>query len=334
MLRLAAYRSIVRRPLLLTGAAGAAAGLSARAQWASDGKHAVHLEPAPPYLTANFIADAAEKASPALVNIKVESSFQQSSGSGFVVDSSGLILTNCHVVSGALRSGRMLGGGAVVKVTLSDGVTEMRGEVTHADEASDIAIVRVRPSKPMATAKLGSSAALRPGEFVVALGAPAGLSNSVSAGIVSAVQRTRSEIGLREYRGGSAARNTMEYIQTDAAINSGNSGGPLLNLAGEVVGVNTMKAMGMDGIAFALPIDDVKRVVHQLQNHGRVLRPYLGLKFVELDPTIANELRHRASQQPWSGAAATTGHAFYVIEEMASFVYVQLFYALYIHAGD
>lgn len=309
MLRLAACRSIVRRPLLLTGAAGAAAGLSALAQWASDGKHAVHLEPAPPrppassspYLTANFIADAAAKASPALVNIKVESSFQQSSGSGFVVDSSGLILTNCHVVSGALRSGRMLGGGAVVKVTLSDGVTEMRGEVTHADEASDIAIVRVRPSKPMATAKLGSSAALRPGEFVVALGAPAGLSNSVSAGIVSAVQRTRSEIGLREYRGGSAARNTMEYIQTDAAINSGNSGGPLLNLAGEVVGVNTMKAMGMDGIAFALPIDDVKRVVHQLQNHGRVLRPYLGLKFVELDPTIANELRHRASQQPWSG---------------------------------
>lgn len=125
---------------------------------------------------------------------------------------------------------------------------------------------------------------------MVALGAPAGLTNSVSAGIVSAVHRTRSEIGMRERRG---TRNTMEYIQTDAAINSGNSGGPLLNLAGEVIGINTMKAMGMDGIAFALPIDDVRRVVEQLQRHGRVMRPYLGLKFVELDATIASELRAR-----------------------------------------
>jgi len=134
---------------------------------------------------------------------------------------------------------------------------------------------------------------LRPGEFVVALGAPLGLSNSVSAGIVSAVQRTRSEIGLRERDG---ARNQTEYIQTDAAINSGNSGGPLLNLKGEVIGINTMKAMGMDGIAFAVPIDDVKRIVSQLTLHGRVLRPYLGLKFVELSPTISESIRQRAAE--------------------------------------
>jgi len=243
-----------------------------------------------PYLTANFIADAAAQASPALVNIRVgENSFFQSSGSGFVVDSSGLILTNTHVVRDAMRTGNS------VKVTLSDGVTEYRGVVQHADAMSDVAIVRVRPSKPLATVRLGTSANLRPGEFVVALGAPAGLSNSVSAGIVSAVARTRSDIGLVDRRAPDRVRaSQMEYIQTDAAINGGNSGGPLLNLAGEVIGVNTMKVADADGIAFALPIDDVKRVVDLLQRHGRVLRPYIGLKFLELDATVAADLRARA----------------------------------------
>ena len=98
--------------------------------------------------------------------------------------------------------------------------------------------------------------------FVVALGAPLGLSNSVSMGIVSALERTRSEIGLRD---GHAGRNASSYIQTDAAINSGNSGGPLLNVRGEVIGVNTLKALGLDGVAFAVPIDEVKRIVSQLQ---------------------------------------------------------------------
>mmetsp|Transcript_65554 Transcript_65554/g.172953 ORF Transcript_65554/g.172953 Transcript_65554/m.172953 type:complete len:171 (+) Transcript_65554:710-1222(+) len=88
----------------------------------------------------------------------------------------------------------------------------------------------------------------------------------------------------------------MEYIQTDAAINQGNSGGPLLNLQGEVIGINTMKAMGMDGIAFAIPIDEVKHVVGQLQKHGRVLRPYLGLKFVEMNPKVAADFRVRAAE--------------------------------------
>lgn len=95
--------------------------------------------------------------------------------------------------------------------------------------------------------------------------------------------------------------------QTDAAINSGNSGGPLLNLAGEVIGVNTMKAMGMDGIAFAVPIDEVKRVVSHLTKHGRVLRPYLGLKFVELDATIAADLNTRASGQGAQAAVPSEG---------------------------
>lgn len=151
--------------------------------------------------------------------------------------------------------------------------------------------MRVEPRAPLPTVPLGSSEKLRPGEFVVALGAPAGLSNSVSAGIVSAVHRKRSEIGLRERRG---QRGTgIDYIQTDAAINSGNSGGPLCNLDGEVIGINTMKVAGADGIAFAIPIDEVKRVTSQLSRHGRLLRPYLGIKLVELSPQLADELNRR-----------------------------------------
>ena len=135
---------------------------------------------APTYLTANFIADAAAVASPALVNISVNNGRfgPQSSGSGFIVEASGLVLTNTHVIAQAAQ-----GGGSIV-VTMSDGITKLKGEVQHADALSDIAIVRVQPKKPLPTATLGSSATLRPGEFVVALGAPLGLSNSVSAGIV------------------------------------------------------------------------------------------------------------------------------------------------------
>lgn len=286
MLRTSARRLttslLSRRALSATAAAAAVAATSAalcneRAE-AEAGAH----------LSRNFIADAASQASPALVNIRVGNSFMQSSGSGFVVESSGLILTNTHVIRDAMRSGA-----SSVSITLSDGHTQLQGIVQHADSASDIAIVKVSPREPLPTAKLGSSADLRPGEWVVALGAPAGLSNSVSAGIVSAVERTRSEIGLREQRG--PGRSGTSYIQTDAAINSGNSGGPLLNLDGEVIGVNTMKAMGMDGIAFAVPIDEVKRVVGQLRRHGRVLRPYLGLKFVELDPQISQSLRRSSA---------------------------------------
>ena len=328
-----------------------------------------------PYLKPTFIADAAAKAGPALVNISVggRSVFQPgTSGSGFIVHSSGVVLTNTHVVASS--------GGQVV-VTLSDGITKLNGVVEHADTTSDIAVIRVRPKAPLPTVALGSSADLRPGEFVVALGAPLGLTNSVSAGIVSAVQRTRSEIGLREPLG---ARNAMEYIQTDAAINSGNSGGPLLNLAGEpaleprhasarVLPVprpmthrrgprrppkralrrrrghrhehDESNGHGWDrlrradrrgatrrqlehpsrrrtGVApplltrsgwLPLAAPQVKRVVTQLETHGRVLRPYLGLKFVELNAAIAADLRTRAAEHGNAVAHSVPDAGLYVM---------------------
>ncbi|KOO23427.1 protease do-like 14-like protein [Chrysochromulina tobinii] len=289
--------TLPRRPIRHAARAitSAAVGLSAGALvgW-TDAPSAVQCDAAPAraaaYLTANFIADAAEKACPALVHIRVGNGFGQSSGSGFVIDPSGVILTNCHVVRDALTRS----GGGRCAVTLYDG-TEFQGVVQHADPVSDIAIVKVSATQPLPTVALGSSSGLRVGEFVVALGAPAGLTNSVSAGIVSSVDRTRSDLGLdrRSLIGGQASNHRaagMHYIQTDAAINQGNSGGPLLNLAGEVIGVNTMKVSGMDGIAFAVPIDEVKRVVVQLTKHGRVLRPYLGIKFVELDAQTKRQL--------------------------------------------
>ena len=298
-----------RAALSISGAAGIAAVWTHHRRSQCDGASVACLKP-------TFIADAAEKAAPALVNIKVHdrSPYRESSGSGFIIDSKGLVLTNNHVVSGARL------GDNVVTVTLSDGKTTLKGVVQHSDATSDIAVVRVQPQAPLPTVPLGTSADLRPGEFVVALGAPAGLSNSVSAGIVSAVHRQRRELGLRERRGArSSAAHEMDYIQTDAAINSGNSGGPLLNLSGEVIGINTMKVMGMDGIAFAVPVDEVKRVLAQLQQHGRVLRPYLGLKLVELNPSLADELnRANEGRQARGGgggdaAAAVPPHGLYVM---------------------
>ena len=158
--------------------------------------------PAAGFLKATFIADAAAKASPSLVNIRVRNGFQESSGSGFIVDSKGLVLTNTHVVKDAMSR---FGGGAV-SVTLSDG-ERVQGIVQHADPISDIAVVRLQTSRQLPEVKLGSSAALRVGEFVVALGAPAGLANSVSSGIVSSVDRTRSDLGLDRFGGQSSRAN-------------------------------------------------------------------------------------------------------------------------------
>ena len=253
-------RMLRRAALSIGGAAGVAAVWTHHRRSHCEGAAAACLKP-------TFIADAAEKAAPALVNIKVHdrSPYRESSGSGFIIDSKGLVLTNNHVVSGARL------GDNVVTVTLSDGKTTLKGIVQHSDATSDIAVVRVQPQEPLPTVPLGTSAKLRPGEFVVALGAPAGLSNSVSAGIVSAVHRQRRELGLRERRGAhSSAAHEMDYIQTDAAINSGNSGGPLLNLSGEVIGINTMKVMAAAFLATSLPA-----VIPQLEKERRQTRKIL-----------------------------------------------------------
>ena len=232
----------------------------------------------------NEVADAAEAVAPAVVNLAVlartggglfgvggghdREGVVAATGSGFVIDTKGVCVTNAHVVRGAAST--------KLRVTLHDGRT-VEGQVVAADAASDIAVVQLDEKRaPYPCVKLGQSDNLRAGEWVVALGSPLHLSNTVT--------------GM-----GGAARARMAYLQTDAAINQGNSGGPLCDLDGRVVGVNTMKALGADGVSFAIPIDEARRVVTQLLDHGRVRRPYLGMKLLELNAGICESLRRNAS---------------------------------------
>lgn len=226
------------------------------------------------FLGRNFIADAVEKAFPAVVNISVDSGHFSSNGSGFIIAQNGLIVTNAHVVSRCNRYSR-------IEVTFADG-SKASASIHSLDPLSDIALLQVKEgtNKVWPTIKLGSSSELRAGEWVCALGSPFSLQNSVSAGIISAVARHSSELGY--------ARMGAEYIQTDAAINAGNSGGPLVNLDGEVIGINTMKVDGSVGISFAIPIDTAAQVIDQLLKHKKVIRPYVGMQMINFN---AHELK-------------------------------------------
>lgn len=174
-------------------------------------------------------------------------------------------------------------------MSLQDG-REFEGVVLNADRHSDIAVVKIKSKTPLPAAKLGSSCELRPGDWVVALGCPHSLQNTVTSGIVSCVDRKSSDLGLGGIR--------REYLQTDCAINQGNSGGPLVNLDGEIVGVNVMKVMAADGLSFAVPIDSVVKIVEHFKKNGRVIRPWLGVKMLDLNPVVIEQLKERSSSFP------------------------------------
>jgi serine protease Do len=189
---------------------------------------------------------------------------RQGSGSGFVISADGYILTNNHVVEDASE----------LRVALADG-EELVAELVGADPEIDVALIKVEPPSPLPVLALGSAEALRVGDWVVAIGNPLDYDHTVTAGIVSAKGRVLN------------ATTYDDFIQTDASINPGNSGGPLLNISGEVVGINTAVSRFGQGIAFSVPIDMVKQRIEELKQHGRVARGWLGISMQPVDEDLA-----------------------------------------------
>ncbi|MEB3175494.1 MAG: trypsin-like peptidase domain-containing protein, partial [Cyanobacteriota bacterium] len=192
-------------------------------------------------------------------------------GSGFIVDGSGVILTNAHVVNNANK----------VTVTLKDGRI-FDGEVRGADEVTDLAVVKINSQgAQLPVAALGDSSRVKVGDWAIAVGNPVGLDNTVTLGIISTIGRSAAKAGIPDKR--------VEFIQTDAAINPGNSGGPLLNAKGEVVGINTAIRADAMGIGFAIPINRAKTLQQTLAAGQKVPHPYIGVQMVNLTPELARQ---------------------------------------------
>ncbi|QCK86759.1 Do family serine endopeptidase [Phreatobacter aquaticus] len=214
---------------------------------------------------------------------------QSSLGSGFVIDPSGIIITNNHVIDGADE----------ITVIFNDG-TRLKAELVGRDREIDIAVLRVKPEKPLVSVNLADSDKIRIGEPVMAIGNPLGLGGTVTAGIVSAKNR---DIQSGPFD---------NYIQTDAAINRGNSGGPLFNMAGDVIGINTAifsQSGGNIGIAFAVPANTARPIIGQLREFGETRRGWLGVRIQEVTDEIAESLNLRGSRGALVAGIEPTGPA-------------------------
>jgi serine protease Do len=277
----------------------------------------------------------AERVSPAVVNVAAESMVRdvdpffggiftpqrraQSLGSGLIIEPNGIVLTNAHVIQGASR----------IVVTLLDG-REVQADVLGSDHDADLAVLRLA-ARNLRAVPLGRSSDLMIGETVVAIGNPFGLSHTVTMGVLSAVGRTvPSESGERLF---------TDFLQTDASINPGNSGGPLVNLAGEVIGINTAIVSGANGIGFAIPADRARRVVTDLLRYGALRPVWSGARLLTIDEELARRLqlpvKHgalvgkvypgspaaRAGLQEKDVVVAASGHAVATREDVITAIY-------------
>ncbi|MDH3454303.1 MAG: DegQ family serine endoprotease [Desulfuromonadales bacterium] len=241
-------------------------------------------------LSQRAFIEVSEKVTPAVVNIRAErvrtidrlsplfeeffgdlfrkppsEQREHSLGSGFILSEDGYILTNEHVVSGAEQ----------IKVRLTD-QRVFPGKVVGSDPKTDVAVIKIEAEEPLPVAVLGDSDRLKVGQWALAIGNPFGLDSTLTVGVISATGRT--DVGIEDYE---------NFVQTDASINPGNSGGPLLNIYGEVVGVNTAIVASGQGIGFAIPINLAKLVANQLISSGEVTRGWLGVSIQPLDADLA-----------------------------------------------
>ena len=228
------------------------------------------------------VIDVVDKVSPAVVSIVVRTvdfdifsgpySVESGVGTGFIVDKNGLIVTNSHVVSDERGE---------YSVVLKDGETYEVDQI-HLDEISDLAILEISV-RDLTVAELGDSDSLRVGQKAIAIGNALGrFQNTVTVGVVSGVARELTATGVR------GATKTYEgAIQTDAALNPGNSGGPLLNSSGQVVGINVATTRGADNIGFAIPVNTLKPILETFLREGRIIRPYIGISYTVVTKEIA-----------------------------------------------
>ncbi|MGK7918952.1 MAG: HhoA/HhoB/HtrA family serine endopeptidase [Trichodesmium sp.] len=248
----------------------------------------------------NFIAKAVEKVGPAVVRIDAakkltqvpetlnipllkpffgenlpvpEQQIKHGTGSGVILSSDGHLITNAHVVNGA----------DTVKVTLKDGRV-FDGVVKGVDSLTDVAVIKIEATN-LPQVSIGNSEQLVPGQWAIAIGNPLGLDNTVTVGIISAIGRTSSQVGIPDKR--------VRFIQTDAAINPGNSGGPLLNDRGQVIGINTAIRADAQGLGFAIPIETVKRIADELFASGKVEHPFLGISMADLTPEVRDQMNQK-----------------------------------------
>ncbi len=229
----------------------------------------------------------AEKVLPSIVGIRVEynvnsifnrqPSTATAEGSGVIISEDGYILTNNHIVSSSSSYYQVSEANRVV-VYLYNDETEYEATIVGTDEQTDLAVIKIEKTG-LSPAELGDSDSVKIGEFAMAVGNPLGMQNSVSSGIVSAVNRKITDTDGKTYT----------LIQTDAAINSGNSGGALVNSSGKVIGINTLKLTGdgVEGMGFAIPINDTKPIYEDLIQYSKVKRPYIGFSGRDLDEETA-----------------------------------------------
>lgn len=234
---------------------------------------------------------AANKVLPSIVGITVEytvtsnfmqgiSQIAQAEGSGIIISNDGYILTNNHIINSSDSSIYYeVSKATKVNVYLYNDKTPYEATIIGTDEQTDLAVIKIEKDN-LTAAELGDSTSVKIGEFAMAIGNPLGMESSVTSGIISAVNRTvDTEDG-----------NSFTLIQTDAAINSGNSGGALVNAEGKVIGINTLKlsGTGIEGMGFAIPINDTIDIYKQLIENGKVIRPYIGIGGINLDEATAN----------------------------------------------